>query len=166
MKLRAIFSLLSLSMLLLVPAFLGCETSPADDVTLKISPSGFNFMTAGSRVSSVELTASGGWDYEWELENSKLGSLNRTKGATVVYTPHTRTYPAQSNLVHYTTSSNNLDRTVSPEEYQKMNSTTQKFYTAVYSKSKNSQSGNVQKIWVSALIGTNKTGKACATILQ
>lgn len=36
---------------------------------------------------SVTLTASGGKDYKWKLSNSSIGTLDKTEGAQVKYTP-------------------------------------------------------------------------------
>ncbi|MGI5869324.1 MAG: hypothetical protein ACOX9C_07775 [Kiritimatiellia bacterium] len=59
----------------------GCES--ADDYGIEISQTSHEVTAVGQ---TVGLTASGWSDYLWTLENSSYGRLNRTTGATVVYT--------------------------------------------------------------------------------
>lgn len=64
-------------------AFLaGCEDEPIAGHAVEINPS-----YARVRLNqSVTLTASGGWNYRWTLDNRDAGTLSATTGRSVVYT--------------------------------------------------------------------------------
>jgi len=58
----------------------GCETSPAQEAP-EITPS-----AATVRIGeAVEFRASGGYEYEWSLQNETLGRLDTRRGNKVVY---------------------------------------------------------------------------------
>lgn len=63
-------------------ALSGCETESVSSVTLTISPSHAELAPG----ESVTFTASGGWDYQWVLEDSAKGYLDKTTGSKVTYT--------------------------------------------------------------------------------
>lgn len=63
-------------------AFSGCETESAGSASVSINP-GYARITSGQ---SVTLSASGGNDYRWSLSNGSYGTLNATRGSSVVYT--------------------------------------------------------------------------------
>lgn len=67
-------------------AFTGCETSSADDVEVRISPETATLTAANP---SVTLTASGGWNYTWDVADGELGKLNKRSGSSVIYTAKT-----------------------------------------------------------------------------
>jgi len=65
-------------------ALTGCEDTESTDTPVKITPSS----TALRKGESVTLTASGGFEYKWAMEQDKLdwGFLSAYEGETVVYT--------------------------------------------------------------------------------
>lgn len=69
----------------------GCETDSASDIAINISPSG-GTLNAGQ---TIQLTASGGWNYRWSCDQEK-GYLSSTTGSKVSYTA----YSASSNTTH------------------------------------------------------------------
>ncbi len=72
--------------LLTVALFSGCETVDEDDYAgIRVSPT----YASLRRGQSVTLTASGGWNYRWALDNTEHGTLNATYGESVTYTAHT-----------------------------------------------------------------------------
>ncbi|MDP6810967.1 MAG: hypothetical protein QGH42_13465 [Kiritimatiellia bacterium] len=62
--------------------FVGCETESASQNNVLISPRSAIILID----NTVELTASGGFDYEWSLEQEEWGTLSTTKGSRTVYT--------------------------------------------------------------------------------
>jgi len=62
--------------------FQGCETESASDNFVEISPE-YSYIEEGQ---SVVLTASGGYSYEWSLENKDWGLLTEKTDTTVKYT--------------------------------------------------------------------------------
>lgn len=65
-------------------AMVGCEVEPASDQgdELSISPSSIGLYPD----QTVDLTASGGYEYTWSLSDGSIGFLSSTEGATVRYT--------------------------------------------------------------------------------
>lgn len=61
----------------------GCETSSTNEVEVKITPEN---ATVSKAAPSVELSASGGWQYNWSLSDTKIGKLSRHYGSSVIYT--------------------------------------------------------------------------------
>ena len=70
----------------------GCETDSASDLSVNISPSG-GVLKPGQ---SVKLTASGGWNYQWVVEDDDLGYLSSKTGSSVIYTA----FSSSSNATH------------------------------------------------------------------
>ena len=64
----------------------GCETESADKAEISLSPSAATLRASNP---SVSLTASGGWNYNWSLSDTGIGSLSRHTGSSVVYTAKT-----------------------------------------------------------------------------
>lgn len=62
--------------------FVGCETESASENNVDITPASATILID----ESVTLTASGGYDYEWSLENDSWGTLSTTEGSTTTYT--------------------------------------------------------------------------------
>ncbi|MBL7077482.1 MAG: hypothetical protein ISS31_08415 [Kiritimatiellae bacterium] len=62
--------------------FVGCETESASQNNIRINPASAIILID----ESLELTASGGFDYEWSLENEAWGTLSTTIGNRTVYT--------------------------------------------------------------------------------
>jgi len=62
----------------------GCETMDEEGAnnTLQITPS----YASLKKNQSVTLSASGGANYRWEVENPEMGTINTTVGRSVVYT--------------------------------------------------------------------------------
>jgi hypothetical protein len=63
-------------------SFVGCETESASQNNVLISPRSAIILID----NTVELTASGGFDYEWSLEQEEWGTLSTTEGNRTVYT--------------------------------------------------------------------------------
>lgn len=65
-------------------AFVGCEVESAADQggSLTISPSSIGLYPD----QTVDLTASGGYEYTWALSDSSIGFLSSSEGQTVRYT--------------------------------------------------------------------------------
>jgi len=62
--------------------FVGCETESASQNNIVISPRSAIILID----EAIELTASGGFDYEWSLEQETWGTLSTTIGPRTVYT--------------------------------------------------------------------------------
>ncbi len=65
--------------------FSGCEAKPADE-EIVISPSTATI----SLGQSITFTASGGYDYRWELKHEDWGYLSTRSGPTTTYTAAVR----------------------------------------------------------------------------
>ena len=65
---------------LVTTLFSACDTEPAQS-----KPSIFPSSTRIRFGESIEFTASGGYEYEWSLENDSYGALNTRRGPKVVY---------------------------------------------------------------------------------
>lgn len=63
----------------------GCETESVSSSSISVSPSS---ATLTSSAPSVQLTASGGWNYRWSISNESYGALDKTSGSTVTYTAY------------------------------------------------------------------------------
>lgn len=59
----------------------GCEVSSAND-KIEINPDSARL----NKNESVVLTANGGYQYQWSLDNNTYGYLNKRTGDTVIYT--------------------------------------------------------------------------------
>ena len=66
---------------LVIGTFTSCDTQSAN-TTVFITPSSAEL----TRSQSVTLTASGGFDYRWSLEDDTIGVLSSRNGSSVVYT--------------------------------------------------------------------------------
>lgn len=75
---RILLPLTSIS--LLIALFTACDTQPASQ-----KPSIFPSSTRIRFGETIEFTASGGYEYEWSLENDSYGALNTRRGDKVVY---------------------------------------------------------------------------------
>lgn len=79
---RIAISLLVALLLIGGLCFVGCETESASENNVDITPASATILID----ESVELTASGGYDYEWSIETDAWGTLSTTEGNTTVYT--------------------------------------------------------------------------------
>lgn len=79
--------------------FIGCESESADTAKITVSPSSATLTSGGA---SVSLSASGGWNYLWELGDDSIGKLDKHTGSKVVYTA-TAFGSGGSNLVQTVT---------------------------------------------------------------
>lgn len=77
-------SILSIASVATLAIFLsaGCENDPVDSIALSITPSYAKLRTN----QSVQLNASGGWNYKWHLSDPSAGSLSSQTGSSVTYT--------------------------------------------------------------------------------
>ncbi len=62
--------------------FVGCETESASENNVRITPSSAIILID----EAIELNASGGFDYEWSLQNEEWGTLSTTIGPSTIYT--------------------------------------------------------------------------------
>jgi len=78
---RTAFILVPLVLLSAVVLICGCETDPAtEDVFITPPTSTIQFG------QSIQLRASGGYDYTWSLSDNALGTLTVDTGPSTVYT--------------------------------------------------------------------------------
>jgi hypothetical protein len=62
--------------------FVGCETESASENNVRITPAAAIVLIG----QAIELIASGGFEYDWTLENEEWGTLSARKGNRVIYT--------------------------------------------------------------------------------
>ena len=62
--------------------FVGCETESASENNVRISPAAAIVLIG----EAIELIATGGFEYDWTLENETWGTLSARKGDRVIYT--------------------------------------------------------------------------------
>lgn len=62
--------------------FVGCETESATENNVRITPAAAIILIG----EAIELIASGGFEYDWTLENEEWGTLSARKGNRVIYT--------------------------------------------------------------------------------
>jgi len=114
-------ALLAIVVLATAICFVGCETESASDNNVRITPAAAIILIG----EAIELIASGGFDYDWTLENEGWGALSARKGNRVIYTsnydPGAETYTSgqvitvTSTLGTDTSGSNTLGYTQSAE---------------------------------------------------
>ena len=72
----------------------GCETESVSDQQIRISPE-----SAQIRINqSIELIASGGFNYTWSLSNEGIGVLSTRTGARTVYTSRISPVSSATNI--------------------------------------------------------------------
>jgi hypothetical protein len=72
-----------LALAAVVAALTGCNTESADS-PISVSPNSVQLRNG----RTAPFTASGGYDYTWNLDRNDLGWLNQRTGPTVVYTAY------------------------------------------------------------------------------
>ena len=101
--------------------FVGCETESASENNVRITPAAAIVLIG----QAIELIASGGFEYDWTLENEEWGTLSARTGNRVIYTsnfdPGAETYTSSqvvtvtSTLGTETSGSNTLGYAQSAE---------------------------------------------------
>ena len=86
-----------LSVFLIIGTQSSCETSNGSDSSVSITPPGAKVNNG----DAIEFTASGGFNYQWHIENSSLGFLSKKTGNRTVYTANSIHPTGSVNVIQF-----------------------------------------------------------------